>query len=138
MPRRLPIRGPPAATFYDPRAGRIVAHSDWTPNGTLFDYQAGWESINHQDGNAGEFEMYRKGEWLTKEMSNYDNNGVGSPPTTTTRWRCKNWCPAGTPGLGWDEGGEWDNGSQWMLDSNAGDPVTLTSSGTGYVFATRT
>jgi len=122
--------------FHDPGAGRIVAHSDWTPNNTLFDYHASWESINHQDGNAGEFELFRKGEWLTKEMSNYDNNEVGLTTYYHNTLGLKNWCPAGTPDLGWEEGGEWANGSQWILDSNAGDPVTLTSSGTGYVFAT--
>ena len=43
----------------------------------MFDYRASWISINHQDGNGGQFELFRNGEWLTKEMSNYDNNGVG-------------------------------------------------------------
>ena len=121
--------------FYDPGAGRIVAHSDWTPSNTLFDYHASWESINHQDGNAGEFEMYRKGEWLTKEMSNYDNNGVGLTTYYHNTLALKNTCPAGTPSLGWDEVGEWNNGSQFMWGASAGDPATVTSSGTGYVYA---
>ena len=122
--------------FYDPGAGRVVAHSDWTPGNTMFDYHASWESINHQDGNAGEFEMYRKGEWLTKEMSNYDNNEVGLTTYYHNTLGLKNWCAAGTPNLGWEENGEWDNGSQWMWGESAGDPVTLTSSGAGYVYIT--
>ena len=74
-PPRPPIRGPSYPTiFYDAPAGRVVAHSDWTPNGTMFDYKASWESINHQNATGGQFELFRKGEWLTKEMSNYDNN----------------------------------------------------------------
>ena len=81
--------------FYDAPAGRIVAHSDWTPNGTMFDYRASWISINHQDGDGGQFELFRKGEWLTKEMSNYDNGGGGNgaTPSTTTRWRCRTGAP---------------------------------------------
>ena len=63
--------------FVDPGAGRIVAHSDWSAGGNMFDYRASWLSINHQDGNSGQFELFRKGEWLTKELSNYDNNGLG-------------------------------------------------------------
>jgi len=121
--------------FYDPRAGRVVAHSDWTPSNTMFDYHASWESINHQDGNAGEFEMYRKGEWLTKEMSNYDNNLVGNTTYYHNTLALKNTCQAGTPKLGWNEVGEWKNGSQFTLGANAGDPTTVTSSGTGYVYA---
>ncbi|MGB8261071.1 MAG: hypothetical protein WCE75_12000 [Terracidiphilus sp.] len=121
--------------FYDPGAGRIVAHSDWGAKNTLFDYHASWESINHQDGNAGEFEMYRKGEWLTKEMSNYDNNEVGLTTYYHNTLALKNWCPGGTPSLGWAEGGIWKNGSQWLWDESASDPVTLASSGKGYLFA---
>lgn len=121
--------------FYDPGAGRLVAHSDWSANQTMFDYHASWESINHQVGNAGEFEMFRKGEWLTKEMSNYDNNLVGMTTYYHNSLALKNTCPAGTPSLGWDETGIWANGSQFLWAENAGDPTTLSSSGTGYVFA---
>ena len=121
--------------FYDPGAARIVAHSNWTSANTMFDYHASWESINHQDGNAGEFEFYRGGEWLTKEMSNYDNNEVGLTTYYHNTLALQNWCPAGTPSLGWAEVGEWKNGSQFMWAESAGDPVTVTSSGKGYVYA---
>ncbi len=121
--------------FYDPGASRIVAHSKWGAGNTMFDYHASWESINHQDGAAGEFEFYRKGAWLTKEMSNYDNNGVGLTTYYHNTLALQNWCPAGTPSLGWEEVGEWKNGSQFIWGESAGDPVTLTSSGKNYVYA---
>ena len=44
--------------FYDKSIGRIVAHSDWSSNNTMFDYRAGWISINHQLGDGGMFEFY--------------------------------------------------------------------------------
>jgi hypothetical protein len=121
--------------FYDPGAGRIVAHSDWTPNGTMFDYRASWISINHQDGDGGQFELFRKGEFLTKEMSNYDNNLVGMTTVYHNTLALQNWCPNGTPDLNWFESGEWANGSQWMEGLDAGDPTTLFSTGPGYVYA---
>jgi hypothetical protein len=123
--------------FVDPGAGRVVAHSDWTPTGTMFDYRASWESINHQDGNAGQFELYRKGEWLTKELSNYDNNGLGMTTYYHNTLGLQNACPSCTPGnvIQWWEDGEYANGSQWMIGMNAGDPTTVVSSGTGYVYA---
>jgi hypothetical protein len=121
--------------YFDPAAGRIVAHTDWTPNGTMFDYRASWISINHQDGDGGQFELFRKGEWLTKEMSNYDNNLVGMTTVYHNTLALQNWCPNGTPNLGWFEGGEWANGSQWMEGEDAGDPTTLFSTGSGYVYA---
>jgi hypothetical protein len=120
--------------FYDPQAGRILAHTDWSANGTLFDYRASWESINHQDGDGGQFELYRKGEWLTKEMSNYDNNEVGLTTVYHNTLALQNWSANGTPSLGWYETGEWANGSQWILGANAGDPSTVMSYGPGYVY----
>jgi hypothetical protein len=121
--------------FYDPGAARIVAHSDWSATNTMFDYHASWNSINHQDGNAGEFEFYRQGEWLTKEMSNYDFNELGLTTYYHNTLALKNTCAAGTPNLNWFEVGEWNNGSQFILGESAGDPTTVTSSGGGYVYA---
>jgi hypothetical protein len=122
--------------FYDPGAARIVAHSDWSSTNTLFDYRASWISINHQDGNGGQFELYRKGEWLTKEMSNYDNNAVGMTTVYHNTLALQNWCADGTPAnLQWYETGEWANGSQWMEGMDGGDPTTVFSTGAGYVYA---
>jgi len=124
--------------FYDAPAGRIVAHSDWTPNGTMFDYRASWISINHQDGGGGEFGLFRKGEFLTKEMSNYDNGGNGNGATTIyhNTLALQNDCAAcaGVNFQGLD-GVVWTNGSQWMEGENAGDPTTVMSAGPGYVYA---
>jgi hypothetical protein len=121
--------------FHDAPAGRVVARSDWGPNATMFDFRASWISINHQDGDGGQFELYRKGEWLTKEMSNYDNSGAGQTTPYHNTLALKNWSPNGTPQLQWYEAAEWANGSQWMLGLNAGDPTTTTSSGPSYVYA---
>jgi Divergent InlB B-repeat domain len=125
--------------FYDAPAGRIVAHSDWGPNQTIFDYRASWISINHQDGGSGQFGLYRKGEWLTKEMSNYDNGGGGNGATTTyhNTLSLENDCPkCSTITWGQDiDGAVWRNGSQWMEGGNAGDPSTVMSHGAGYVYA---
>lgn len=122
-------------TFFDPAAGRILAHSDWSANGTMFDYRASWISINHQLGDGGQFELYRNGEWLTKEMSNYDNNAVGLTTVYHNTMALQNWCANGVPNLNWFETGEWANGSQWMLGLNAGDPTTTMSTGPNYVYA---
>jgi hypothetical protein len=123
--------------FYDPGAGRIVAHSDWTATGTMFDYRASWISINHQDADGGQFELFRNGEWLTKEMSNYDNNAVGMTTVYHNTLALQNWCADGTPAnLQWYESGEWANGSQWKEGMDAGDPSTLVSTGPGYDYAT--
>jgi len=103
----------------------------------MFDYRGSWESINHQDADAGQFELYRHGEWLTKEMSNYDNAGVGQTSPYHNTMSLQNHAPVGTPqNLQLFEGPEWTLGSQWYLGTGNGDPTTAISSGRGYVSAT--
>jgi hypothetical protein len=124
--------------FYDAPAARIVARSDWSPSQTVFDYRASWISINHQDGTGGQFEFWRKGEWLTKEMTNYDNNWQGETTVYHNTLALQNACScASNPPafLQWFEGTFWTNGSQWMEGMNAGDPSTVESAGPGYVYA---
>lgn len=120
--------------FFDPITGRVLSRSDWTANATWFDFRSSWESINHQQGDAGEFEFFRNGEWLTKELNNYDNNLVGITPYYLNGLCLKNWCANGTPNLGWTDAGIWNLGGQWMWAENAGDPVTISSNGTGYTY----
>jgi hypothetical protein len=80
--------------FVDKGEGRVIARTGWGPNATMFDYRGSWESINHQDADGGQFELYRDGEWLTKEMRNYDDVGVGPDvAVTTTPCHCKMWRP---------------------------------------------
>jgi len=122
--------------FTDVPAGRVLARTNWSPQATMFDYRGSWISINHQVGDAGQFELYRQGEWLTKEMSNYDNNALGMTTPYHNTLGLQNFALNGTPhNLNWFEGGEWANGSQWMLGASAGDPTTTTSTGPAYVFA---
>jgi hypothetical protein len=122
--------------FYDAPQGRLVEHTDWSPTGSMFDFRCSWISINHQQADAGQFEFYRKGEWLTKGLANYDNNIFGLTTDFHNTLSLQNWCLAGTPAnLGWWEGAFWTEGSQWQLGGAAGDPTVLTSVGAAYTYA---
>jgi hypothetical protein len=121
--------------FYDPGQGRLVDRTDWTPSATLFDFRCSWESINHQQGDANQFEFYRNGEWLTKGVANYDDNDNGQSSTYHNTLTLQNWCEAGIPAnLDW-ELPFWTNGSQWPLALSAGDPVTYASVRSNYDYA---
>ena len=122
--------------FLDSGNGRLLARTDWSPNASVFTFRSSWESINHQDGDAGQFEIYRKGEWLTKELSNYDNNGNGQSSMWHNGLALQNWCANGKPqNLNFFEAPYWPNGSQWNNGGSAGDPVTVASFGAGYAYA---
>jgi len=121
--------------FYDPGQGRLIDRTDWTPEATLFDFRCSWESINHQQGDANQFEFYRKGEWLTKGVANYDDNDNGQSSDYHNTLTLQNWCTNGTPNnLLW-ELPFWTSGSQWPLALNNGDPTTYASVRTNYSYA---
>jgi hypothetical protein len=121
--------------FQDAPLGRIVDRTAWKSNAAQFDFLASWISINHQQGAGGQFELYRNGEWLTKELCNYDDNLNGQSSMWLNTLALQNWCPAGDPNLDFGEQ-LFLNGSEFMLGEAAGDPVTLTSSSPGYTYAT--
>ena len=133
-PATDPRPGYPTA-FYDAPQGRLVEHTDWTPTGNTFDFRLSWISINHQEADGNSFEFYRKGEWLTKTVANYDNNAVGLTTDYHNTVSIQNACPAGTPGnLGWWEGPAWALGSQWQLGEAAGDPTATVSTWSAYTY----
>ena len=121
--------------FIDAGNGRLLARTDWSANASVFTFRSSWESINHQNGDAGQFELYRHGEWLTKELSNYDNNGNGQSSLWHNSLALQNWCANGKPNLNFFEQAYWPNGSQWNNGISAGDPATVTSAGPGYASA---
>ncbi len=122
-------------TFYDAPAARLVDRTDWGQMATMFDYRASWQTINHQQLDAGQFEFYRKGEWLTKGLANYDVGENGASSFMHNTLSLQNWCANGVPtDLQWNEGDFWTNGSSWSLGACAGDPVTLTSFQPAYDF----
>jgi hypothetical protein len=120
--------------FQDVPLGRIIDRTAWKSNATQFDFLANWISINHQQGAAGQFEFYRNGEWLTKEVSNYDDNLNGQSSMWHNTLALQNWCSAGDPNLAFGEQ-LFLNGSEYVLAESAGDPVTLTSSSPSYTYA---
>ncbi len=121
--------------FYDAPQGRLVEHTDWSANGTMFDFRSSWNSIYHQQADANQFEFYRKGEWLTKGVANYDNNIVGLTTDYHNTLSLKNWCANGVPtSLGWWEGPFWANGSQWQFGGAVGDPTTTVSVQPSYTY----
>lgn len=132
-------RASSGSVFVDPGLGRVVAHSGSGATDRMFTYLCPWNSIYHQSGHGGQFSFYRNGEWLTAELSNYDTTDYKG---LTSRYHntlaLKNWSANGTPSLNSAETNEWLSGSQWVgvLSSfPSSDPTTVTSSGSGYVFA---
>ncbi|AIE83952.1 hypothetical protein OP10G_0584 [Fimbriimonas ginsengisoli Gsoil 348] len=64
--------------FFSPGLNRIVSRTDWGPNASWFTFKSSWITTDHNPQDANKFELYRKGEWLTKGRQGYGFN-VNSP-----------------------------------------------------------
>jgi hypothetical protein len=114
-------------SFFAAGLGRFLARTSWSTDATWFTYKLGWTTIDHQHGDGNQFEFYRRGEWLTKELSGYDNGGpaVGSSEYHNTL-ALQNSQPDRPIGDYRYE--EWQRGTQWFSYFAAGDGVVLARS----------
>ena len=112
--------------FVMPSIGRILARTDWSAKSTWFTYRCSWESINHQSGDCGQFELYRKGQWLVKQWDNYANDGLGYTSLYHNILSIENNHPTNI-----DVNSLYYQtdkyGSQWNNDGNNGDASLLQS-----------
>lgn len=120
--------------FHDKALGRVIARTAWTPEATVFDYKCGWSTIGHQLGDCNQIELYRKGEWLTKERSGFANDLQAMAPENHNTLAIQG-ATDKPRDLQWFEGVILEKGGQWSLSSNGGDPKVLISQAPGWVFA---
>jgi len=113
--------------FVMPSIGRILARTDWSAKETWFSYRCSWESINHQSGDCGQFELYRKGQWLVKQWDNYADDGLGYTSLYHNITSIQNNTPANAAELSDVYAKTMEYGSQWNNDGNDGDPSVLIS-----------
>lgn len=127
-----PRPGLPKA-FTAPSIGRILARSDWSADASWFTFRCSWETINHEGGDCGEFELYRKGTWLTKEWSGYAIDGLAYTPLYHNTLGVQNDTPATIPDLYAPQikyGGQFNNGG------NDGDASVTVGANDNWAYAT--
>ncbi len=113
-----------ATKFASPASGIIYARTNWSANATWFTARCGWESINHQSGDCGQFELHRKGTWLTKEWGNYANDGLGYTSLYHNVMGIQNKKIGDVSSL---YAQTYAYGSQWNNGGGDGDPSVLLS-----------
>jgi hypothetical protein len=118
-------------THYAPGLNRLLVRTDWSADASWLSYKLSFNLVDHQYGDGNQFELYRKGEWLTKERTGYDlefggpqnHNTLGlqnDPPEHNDACEYRNI--------------DWLQGAQWAY-STAGDPALLARSVTpGHVY----
>jgi hypothetical protein len=131
----------PAVTPSDPRPstplehygaglGQVFARTSWGPEATWFQFQLGWEQIDHQHGDGLSFGFYRGGEWLTKERVGYGPFFMGSDQHNTLAVENDRNRRFEDP----LRGGLSKRGSQWPLVHTADPKVLAKSFAKDYVY----
>ncbi len=101
--------------------GRLLQRTSWAPDATWFTYKLGWTTLDHQHADGNMFELWRKGEWLTKERTGYGDDAACTDQKNSIA--LQNDRPEHHDGY---RGAEWKRGSQWTYVTN-GDGKILAS-----------
>lgn len=110
---------------------RTISRTSWADDARIFTYSLTWKTIDHQGGDGNEFELYRNGEWLTKQRSGYDTTWYTDYHNAVTVQNAP--MPEGSDEM---YGALADRGTQ-VAYQPAGDPtVVARSSGDDYFHAT--
>jgi hypothetical protein len=115
-----PRPGTPLVHFAE-GIGRFLQRTSWREDATWFSYKMGWITIDHQSADGNMFELWRKGEWLTKERTGYGDDLACTDYKNSIA--LENDRPAHHDGY---RGVEWKRGSQWTYVMN-GDGKILAS-----------
>jgi hypothetical protein len=114
-----------------PGLNRTISRTCWCDDARIFTYSLTWKTIDHQGGDANEFELYRNGEWLTKQRTGYDTCWYSDYHNTLT---IEN---APLPPDSEERYLDLARRGTQVPDSPAGDPTLVAqSSGDGYFYAT--
>jgi hypothetical protein len=116
-PRRPPTRGTSCRPG-SPRRRSGQSRSDWAANATWFQTRCSWETINHESCDCGQFGLFRKGQWLTKEWSGHVIDGMDYTTLYHNNLSVQNDTPATVNPL-WST--NLATGSQWNNGGNNGD-----------------
>lgn len=108
-------------THFAEGIGRFLQRTSWRPDATWFTYKLGWISLDHQFGDGNMFELWRKGEWLTKERTGYGDDVACSDYKNTIA--LENDRPFHHKETGYRKSA-WQRGSQWPYVAS-GDPKIL-------------
>ncbi|NQD36573.1 hypothetical protein HPT27_06020 [Permianibacter sp. IMCC34836] len=111
-----------ASHFFAPSLGRLQARTSWNDNADvrLFNYKLSWNSIDHQHGDGNMFDFWRKGEWLTKELTAYGAGAASSEYKNTLTIQNDPAAPVSDYHQRF-----LARGSQYIGGAHAGDPKVL-------------
>jgi len=116
-------------THFSPGLGRYLQRTSWAENATWFSYKLGWTTLDHQHADGNMFELWRKGEWLTKERTGYGDDAACTDMKNSIA--LQNDRPEHHDGY---RGAEWRRGSQWTYVTNGDGKILAQRFGADFTY----
>lgn len=136
---RDPFLAPPAdprpslpTTFESTMPAMTISRTGWDAAATTVSFRSAYITENHTTGDAGSFQLHRKGEMLTSAVRAYSGKNILNDSEYANTLTIQNDVPSD---LNWFEDEISKRGGQWILGVATGDPKLVTSSGPGYLAA---
>lgn len=108
-------------SFHATGIDHVYARTDWGKDASWFVYFLPWLSVDHQHADGNQFQLWRKGEWITHEITGYSIDTSDFHNTLTLQNSS-----AQDPSA-W-MGPFAQKGSQWINGVAKGDPTLLSKS----------
>jgi hypothetical protein len=109
--------------------GRFLQRTSWAADATWFSYKLGWTTLDHQHADGNMFELWRKGEWLTKERTGYGDDAACTDQKNSIA--LQNDRPSHHDGY---RGAEWKRGSQWTYVTNGDGKILASRFGADFTY----
>jgi hypothetical protein len=119
----------------DAPLGILRDRTGWTPDDTWFGFRCSSERQPHVNGDCMQFEIFRHGEWLTREAAGY----YGSTRQEVADYHNSLTLQNDDPVLSLPPNTPiytiWQNGGQFSENGNTGDPTVAFSVGASHTYA---
>lgn len=120
-------------THFSEGLGHIYSRTSWSKDASWLNYMCGWVTVDHQHAHHNQVQFYRKGEWLTREISGYTGMNPSKFHNTLT---VENDPAQGMSGEDWADAFR-SSGSQWIFRVADGDGKILSKSWSqGHLYVT--
>ena len=106
---------------FAPGLGRLLARTSWSADASWLSYKLSYNEVDHQYGDGNQVELWRKGEWLTRERTGWDLE-FGAPRNHNTL-ALENDRPDHDDACAYRDV-NWKEGAQWAYVAT-GDPAIV-------------
>lgn len=110
-----------ATSYLDSGLGHFFDRTGWGQDDSFFVFHAGWTGVDHSHEDAGSFQFYRNGVWLTSEALGYDGPAALAGGHNV-------------PALAIDYEGEGERVGQFVHDAEGPGRLLHSSAQTGYAY----